>query len=193
MPCECANPLRLCACPQALKRTPFPGSLEDIRQLNRDQVFQLVPVCCALGAALAGPLLLLSAGQNRSPVDARSVRRHSYWLTRVVLLRGMALCYLAGFLTAAFQARALFGSLGLQPAAFAARQRPTPVFDLLERTAWGPQLKLGDWALEAVSWTGVMLSLLQLTSSLNTVCVRMRTGVRACVHACMRTGTRQNA
>ena len=117
-------------------------------------------------------------------MDARNVRRHSYWLTRIVLLRGMGLCYLAGFLTAAFQARALFGSLGLQPAAFAARQRPTPVFDFLERAAWGPKLSLGDWALEAVSWTGVMLSLLLLTSSLNTVCLRVCAQVHAI--ACVR-------
>ena len=36
-------------------------------------------------------------------MTAHNVSQHSYWLTRVVLLRGMALCYLAGFLTAAFQ------------------------------------------------------------------------------------------
>eukprot|EP00277_Geminigera_cryophila_P002103 CAMPEP_0179417120 /NCGR_PEP_ID=MMETSP0799-20121207/7182_1 /TAXON_ID=46947 /ORGANISM="Geminigera cryophila, Strain CCMP2564" /LENGTH=98 /DNA_ID=CAMNT_0021190077 /DNA_START=66 /DNA_END=358 /DNA_ORIENTATION=- len=80
----------------------------------------------------------------------------------------MALCYLAGFLTAAFQARALFGSLGLQPAAFSARTRPTPAFDLLERYSWGPQITLGDWALELVSWAGVVLSLLQLTNAVTT-------------------------
>ena len=159
-------------CGQALKRAPFPGSVEGMRRLSQDDIFQLVPLLCVLAYALAGALILLNAG-NRPALDARNVRRHSYWLTRIVLLRGMGLCYLAGFLTAAFQARALFGSLGLQPAAFAARQRPTPVFDFLERAAWGPKLSLGDWALEAVSWTGVMLSLLLLTSSLNTVCLRV--------------------
>jgi hypothetical protein len=174
---------RQCECGQALKRAPFPGSIEGIRRLSRDDIFQLVPPSCALACALAGGLILLAAG-NSPALDARNVRRHSYWLTRIVLLRGMGLCYLAGFLTAAFQARALFGHHGLQPAAFAVRQRPTPVFDFLERTAWGPKLSLGDWALEAVSWTGVMLSLLLLTSSLNTVCLRVCAQVHAI--ACVR-------
>ena len=99
-------------------------------------------------------LLMLNAGKNRHVITAQNVSKQSYWLTRVLLLRGMALCYLAGFSTSAFQARALFGSLGLQPASFSARVRPTPAFDFLERSEWGPKLQLGDWALDAVSWAG---------------------------------------
>jgi len=56
----------------------------------------------------------------------------------------------------------------LQPAAFSARVRPTPAFDFLEKVSWGPRLELGDWAIEAVSWAGVCLSLVQLTGAFTT-------------------------
>jgi hypothetical protein len=72
-------------------------------------------------------LVLLNTGKNRRLVTVEHVGRHSYWLTRVLLLRAMALCYLAGFSTSAFQARALFGSLGLQPADFGVRPGQTHV------------------------------------------------------------------
>ena len=85
------------------------------------------------------------------------------YLTRLVLLRGMGLLYLAAFLTSAFQSRALFGTHGLSPAPgmIAAAQgnlqsyaRPVPAFWLLEPFC------SGDVALELVSWAGVFLSLL---------------------------------
>ena len=76
----------------------------------------------------------------------------SYWLTRLLLVRGMGLIYLAAFATSAAQSRALFGSLGLSPVLNRPSGRPTPAFDLL--------LGRTDLALEAVSWLGVLLSLL---------------------------------
>jgi len=88
---------------QALQRAPFPRSWHEASRLDRNQLFQLLPIATAACTAVAIPLLLLNAGKNRRLVTKETVSRHSYWLTRVLLLRGMALCYLAGFLTAAFQ------------------------------------------------------------------------------------------
>ena len=62
-------------------------------------------------------------------------------LTRIVLLRGMGLVYLAAFATSAMQSRALFGSHGLVPL----RQppsRPTPAFSALEALGLGT---FSDW------------------------------------------------
>ncbi len=62
-------------------------------------------------------------------------------LTRIVLLRGMGLVYLAAFATSAMQSRALFGSNGLVPL----RQppsRPTPAFSALEALGLGT---FSDW------------------------------------------------
>ena len=152
---------------RALQQAPFPTTLDEARALSRDQIFQLVPVLCAVLCASSIPLLMLQAGRIRRVMPDHH-RQHTYWLTRLLLLRGMALCYLAGFLTAAMQGRALFGSLGLQPVVFSDRTRPAPFFDFLEHAEWGPGIELGDWTLEAIAWSGVALSLLMLTSAVNT-------------------------
>ena len=81
----------------------------------------------------------------------------TYWLTRLVVLRGMGLVFLAAFGTSAAQSRGLFGSHGLSPVLGTPSGRPTPVFDVLGRS---------DLALELMSWAGVLLSLLLLTGVL---------------------------
>ena len=82
----------------------------------------------------------------------------SYWLTRVVLVRGMGFIYFFAFLAAAFQGRALFGSLGLQPIGLpkSAFDRPVPAFELLQVLRGGTPTD--DLAIELVSWAGVLLS-----------------------------------
>ena len=79
----------------------------------------------------------------------------------------MGVCYLAAFLTSALQARALFGSNGLQPLTYSNRPRPSPLFWFLVESPYGPQLPFHDWMLEAACWSGVLLSLLLVFSVLN--------------------------
>jgi hypothetical protein len=99
-------------------------------------------------AALAAAIRMLVG------VRRRSSSTRTFWLTRVVLVRGMGLLYLAAFSTSAAQSRALFGSQGLTPALSQPSGRPSPAFDLvLGRT---------DLALEMASWLGVWLALLVL-------------------------------
>ena len=127
----------------ALKKAPWPGTVDEIFSLTRDDFFQLLPIACAVCSAAA--MLLLQGRQATN-----STMTNSYWLVRVLLLRGMALVYLSGFLSFAFQARAMRW-MGFQPEMHAAGNER---WILLEH----------DWALETVSWVGVFLSLLLLTS-----------------------------
>lgn len=88
--------------------------------------------------------------------DSVPLLQNSFWLTRIVLLRGMGLIYLAAFLTSAVQSRAMFGTLGISPAIGMPSGRPTPAFDALRQWAGVPT---ADVALEGVSWAGVLGSL----------------------------------
>eukprot|EP00960_Hanusia_phi_P023020 680327-Hanusia_phi.AAC.2 len=112
-----------------------------IHRIGKKLKIVQVPITCALLYILSLPFILLyndsrqqskivsealkQRSQERGQNDARKT---SFWLTRVLLLRSMGVCYLAAFLTSAFQARALFGSNGLQPLAYSNRPRPSPVF-----------------------------------------------------------------
>ena len=110
--------------------------------------------------------MLLVAG----PTRARQT--NTYWLTRVALLKGMALIYLAAFLTSAAQSRTLFGSQGLDPVVprRARGQRPmddvpTLALDVLDAAVGRLGLPAGESAdvvLEVLSWAGVLLSLAML-------------------------------
>jgi hypothetical protein len=96
-------------------------------------------------------------------VSSEQVKPRSWYLTRLVLLRGMGVLYTTAFLTSALQSRALFGTQGLAPApgmvasqagTLHAHTRPVPAFTLL--APWCS----GDLALELISWIGLLLSLL---------------------------------
>jgi hypothetical protein len=76
----------------------------------------------------------------------------SYWLSRLVFQRALALIYLVAFLSAANQFRALIGEQGL-----------LPVPDYLRQVRFGRapslfQLHYSDRFFAAVAWTGVLLS-----------------------------------
>eukprot|EP00961_Rhodomonas_salina_P292362 3932876-Rhodomonas_salina.2 len=186
---------------EALRKAPFPTSIAAAQKLNRDQIFQLAPTLCALLYATSLPFCWVYNERHHTKPQDR--RKNSYWLTRVAVIRGVALCYLAAFSTSAFQARGLFGSLGLQPVHYSPKGRPAPVnpsrasavqnchgssssllltatlmtrapleipqaFWLLMDTHGGLGIPYDDWMLELVSWTGVFLSLLMLTSTITT-------------------------
>ena len=143
-----------------LKRAPFPGSWQEISLLTCEEAVQLLPiistVCC-----FAGWLLLL---HSRAGADGHGDVAPTYWLTRLVLLRGLALCYLVDFFTSACQKRALIGQWGLQPLDRRDESRAGSIFavDLLEQSL-KKEDGSGDLALEAASWLGVLLSLVLLT------------------------------
>ncbi|WP_369019797.1 lipase maturation factor family protein [Streptomyces californicus] len=76
-----------------------------------------------------------------------------YWLSRLVFQRALAVVYLAAFLSAALQFRALIGERGM-----------TPVPELLRRTSWRAapglfRLHYSDRLFATVAWTGCALSL----------------------------------
>ena len=98
---------------RALARAPVPDSLSAVATLSRDDALQLVPVACTTCFAVAALFLHVSRAGSGS---ARAPLASSYFLARVLLLRGMGATYLVGFTTAALQARAIFGSLGIAPA-----------------------------------------------------------------------------
>ena len=145
--------LQLCA--RSLSGAPIPKTLDAWAALDRADWFQLAPICGSLLVLCAVPLW--AAAQSRRHDGAAARRdgaKDTYWLTRIVLLRGMGLIYLAAFLTSATQSRAMFGEHGLSPAISDPSGRPQPAFGLLERIG----LPRGDLALEVVSWAGVLLA-----------------------------------
>lgn len=112
---------------RALARAPVPDSLSAVASLSRDDALQLVPVACT--ACFAVAMLFLNV--DRAGIgSAHAPLAPSYFLARVLLLRGMGATYLAGFMTAALQARAIFGSLGIAPAD-ARHVRTVPAFGML--------------------------------------------------------------
>jgi len=80
-----------------------------------------------------------------------------YWLTRLVLQRGLALVYLIAFLVALNQFRPLCGENGLLPAPMFIRETPfryaPSIFHLFPR----------DEAFAAFAWIGVLLAVLAVT------------------------------
>ena len=143
----------------ALHRAPLPGSATQWQRLSRHQWIQLAPTLAAVGLLVVLPFCLLPGPARRCLSDHR---KHSYWLTRITLLRGMGVIYTAAFLTSAFQSRALFGEHGLSPVDFMQHTRPSPVFEALTHATGLP---FGDWMLELVSWVGFGLAILQVPTS----------------------------
>ncbi|MGW4177276.1 lipase maturation factor family protein [Streptomyces rubiginosohelvolus] len=75
-----------------------------------------------------------------------------YWLSRLIFQRALAVVYLAAFLSAALQFRALIGERGM-----------LPVPDLLRRTPWRAapglfRLHYSDRLFAAVAWSGCAVS-----------------------------------
>ena len=144
-----------------LRKVPLAHALTGT--LDRAQCLHLVPVACSvlLGCALAHSAVdgVHEALCRRLGLHGRSVSTpppSTYWITRIVLLRGMGLIYLSVFATSADQSRALFGEFGLSPALpRAPNGRPAPAFTILESAGLH-----GDLALEALSWLGVTIALL---------------------------------
>jgi hypothetical protein len=131
-----------------LRASPLPTNVASwpgvLAKLDNGSLLRLVSTL-GCGALLASYLLAGLTALRWRRAD------RTFWLARMLLVRGMGLIYLAAYATSAAQSRALFGSLGLDPVLDRPSGRPTPAFDLLGRT---------DVALELVSWVGVLLSTL---------------------------------
>ena len=136
---------------KVLSRSPLPLQLGAWpSKLASLKVGEWLKLASTLGCGLLLLSYLLAALIVCFSRRAKPAR--SYWLTRVLLVRGMGVIYFAAFATSAAQSRALFGSIGLDPVLDRPSGRPAPAFDLM--------LGRTDLALEAVSWLGVLLSLL---------------------------------
>lgn len=135
---------------QVLQGTPWPKIAAGWPKLTTDDWFRLIPILGCIFVVLA----VVFGGSRKG--DPRP--RNSYWLTRIVMLRGMGLVYLAAFLTSASQNRAMFGSRGLMPLQ-GESGRPIPVFRFLDSMG----LPFGDLSVEVLSWIGVLMSLLLAT------------------------------
>src|SRR5437867_4487535 len=92
----------------------------------------------------------------------------SYWYSRLVFERGLALIYLVAFLVAVNQFIPLLGERGLLPAARFVREVPFRASPSLF------YLQSSDTAFRVASWAGVLLSLLALTGL-----VQQRSGIAA--------------
>jgi len=124
----------------ALKTMPWPKTFNGWLTLSASEWLRLIPLLSIL-AALA--TAWLSGGRREKP---------TYERTRIVVLRGLGICYFCGFLTAAFQGPALYGEFGLgSPGALDRSTRPTPAYWLADKCGIH-----GDAALETVAWAGVL-------------------------------------
>lgn len=139
--------------PELLRLTAT--TLSDVRWPNHvndlitdsELAFRFVPIFTGLFVISSAPFVLLFG----------TTRPRSYSITRMILLKGMGLIYFFAFLTSAFTSRALFGSNGLVGDAVTVRgPRPAPLFDVLSTFAG----MNGDMALEAISWFGVVVSVM---------------------------------
>lgn len=105
---------------KALRKAPFKATVREWREATIDDALALAPFAgfgfvlgSLLLSATQGPTSTTSTTTTATSARAVASNKESYWLTRIVLLRGMGLIYLAAFLTSAAQSRALFGTLGL--------------------------------------------------------------------------------
>jgi len=105
---------------RALARAPFPASFDAAAALSRDDALRLLPVACAACCAVAALFLHVFRAGHGEP--------QTYFLARVLLLRGVGASYFAGFLAAALQARAIFGATGIAPT------HAGPAFGVLARS-----------------------------------------------------------
>ncbi|HWB59228.1 MAG TPA: lipase maturation factor family protein, partial [Chthoniobacteraceae bacterium] len=96
--------------------------------------------------------------------------RHSYWLTRFIILRLLGFVYLAAFVSLAVQVLPLIGSHGLEPAqdyiarVGAAPRTPTQGFFLLPSIFW---FGISDGEMQTLAWCGAALSLVVLLGYAN--------------------------
>ena len=128
---------------KAMRKAPWPRTLSEISQMNRDECLQLAPSVLGFVVALSWTIRVTTSTNS-------SIK--TYRIARMILLKGMGLIYFFAFLTSAFQGRAIFGTDGVAP--MQRSSRPTFIFDLLETYVYDPNL-----VLELISWIGVVLSL----------------------------------
>ncbi|HVY55322.1 MAG TPA: lipase maturation factor family protein, partial [Thermodesulfobacteriota bacterium] len=83
--------------------------------------------------------------------------RDDYWLTRLVLQRGLALVYLIAFIAVIHQFKPLLGEHGLLPVPEFVRQVPFSASPSI--FFWFPT----DFAFDLFGWIGIALSLFALT------------------------------
>ena len=126
---------------EALKRAPLPVSAEDARRLGRADVAHLLPL-------VGGAACLCTGMCYRSATGYGNSNEPSFQGSRVLILRGLALSFLASFLMAAFQMRAVYGQSGLLPTS----------------SSHGDQNNVSDLELEAVVWLAVFVTFVQLLS-----------------------------
>jgi hypothetical protein len=95
----------------------------------------LVPVVTGLAYLAAVALIFITRcrGRRRPHPPCHSFVDHdsTYWLARLLIVRGMGLIYLAAFITSAAQSRALLGSIGLSPKIGFLQPQPQPAFRML--------------------------------------------------------------
>eukprot|EP00656_Telonema_subtile_P017912 TRINITY_DN19658_c0_g1_i2.p1 TRINITY_DN19658_c0_g1~~TRINITY_DN19658_c0_g1_i2.p1 ORF type:complete len:704 (+),score=123.07 TRINITY_DN19658_c0_g1_i2:171-2282(+) len=122
----------------------MPVSVAGWLELSAAQWLEIGPFLSAALFVVLTPFLL-----------AKPHTKRTYWLTRILLLRALAVVYLAAFATSALQGRALFGSKGIFPLDFSLVTRPTPAFGQ-------NGLVFADVTFELVCWAGLSGSLLML-------------------------------
>ena len=95
----------------------------------------------------------------------------TYWLTRFVLLRGMGFVYFWAFLSAALQAKALYGEQGLLPIGqfIEAVQGDASLFDAFIERPTLFHFFTHDFALTALGWIGAALALAVLLGYANSI------------------------
>ena len=145
----------------SLKCLPLPSSPSSFSSLSFSDWLALAPLLTLV--TLFSLYLLPSLFQR----EEENKKKRTFWLTRICLLRMMGLIYLAAFLTSSFQSRPLFGEKGLEPSS--PRSRPIPAFRFLEwALSSSSSSGVPDLHLEIVSWVGVFLSLVLITSPIST-------------------------
>lgn len=100
----------------------------------------------------------------------RTSVKHTYWLTRFVLLRGMGFVYLAAFLSAAMQAVPLFGETGLAPISkFVLDTRGDSLWQAFFNNPTLFYFVSSDLALLTVAWIGAALAVIVLLGYANAI------------------------
>eukprot|EP00039_Didymoeca_costata_P005376 m.81129 g.81129 ORF g.81129 m.81129 type:complete len:871 (+) comp12791_c0_seq2:263-2875(+) len=113
---------------------------------------------CSFVVAVLVSLIALGFRSYNCKVEPKP---NTYYLTRILLIRGQGLIYLAAFLSSAIQARGIFGTQGLQPITDPhSSGRPVPLFSFFEYLGF----EYNDIMLELVCWIGVFFSLVLLLS-----------------------------
>eukprot|EP01060_Flectonema_neradi_P032593 TRINITY_DN5214_c1_g1_i1.p1 TRINITY_DN5214_c1_g1~~TRINITY_DN5214_c1_g1_i1.p1 ORF type:complete len:714 (+),score=39.60 TRINITY_DN5214_c1_g1_i1:50-2143(+) len=143
---DVADLLSMCA--RSIRKNEIPYTWEQVQRMDIATFLSVAPVVTAIFTVVA---LLVPRRNSRR-------KRASYHLTRVLIIRMMALCYLAAFLTQSQQYRALYSKKGIMPGTPSGR--PTPALDFLSFLG----LPSGDWSMEIICYLGVVLSVHMLTA-----------------------------